>query len=195
MCISANCWSPWLDFFLGKILRIGGVLHISQLKSFSCCQNILDATTAGCTHIAMYSTWNFSACKSPPTQPKMTLLANLVSALYINPLSCPAVHMCTTQMNSFFCAILLALGRRANFVCAAAFPRWIMREQNFPDCPQCIHDLWGWEEFNVWGAGCVESCLRVVAQTIRPLFRLYSPPLPPFPPHIRAGGLLYSSLA
>ena len=92
MCISANCWSPWLDFFLGKILRIGGVLHISQLKSFSCCQNILDATTAGCTHIAMYSTWNFSACKSPPTQPKMTLLANLVSALYINPLSCPAVH-------------------------------------------------------------------------------------------------------
>ena len=118
MCISANCWSPWLDFFLGKILRIGGVLHISQMKSFSCCQNILDATTAGCTHIAMYRTWNFSACKSPRTQPKMTLLANLVSALYINPLSCPAVHMCTTQMNSFLCAILLALGRRANFVCA-----------------------------------------------------------------------------
>ena len=82
---------------------------------------------------------------------------------------------------------LSVLGRRANFV--LAFPRCIMRLQNFPDCPQCIHDLSGWVKRG-WVV-VVESCLRVVGRPIRPLFRLYSPPLPPFPPRIRAGGPTY----
>ena len=33
-------------------------------------------------------------------------------------------------------------------------------------------------------SGSVESCLRVVAQPIRPLFSLYNPSFPPFPAHI-----------
>ena len=38
-------------------------------------------------------------------------------------------------------------------------------------------------------SGSVESCLRVVAQPIRPLFSLYNPSFPPFPAHIRGGAL------
>ena len=86
-------------------------------------------------------------------------MAKSASALYINPLSLPGRCVHNPNEVIFLAHMPLSvLGRRANFV--LAFPRCIMRLQNFPDCPQCIHDL----------SGCVKRGWVVVVES----FTLYT---------------------
>ena len=118
-----------------------------------------------------------------------------------------APRPCTTQMNSFF------TGQR-NLICSWWWCCQLCSRNcisslnneklhNFSTPPLCEpgqsagmvcqdgedEEIGGGGSEPPTSSGSVESCLRVVAQPIRPLFSLYNPSFPPFPAHIRRGAL------
>ena len=135
--------------------------------------------------------------------PRWRLLAKSASALYINPLYQPAWPRAQPKWSHFFgahalisswspcqlCTCISSLhNEAAKFSWLPPVHPWFIRvckERVGGGCRKLYTVKRGWV------VGVVESCLRVVGRPIRPLFRLYSPPLPPFPPRIRAGGPTY----